>query len=108
MPTVYLRLLCCIRAIELQARQAGVIFRVNAHHRSSGLTIRSVLVLGFGLTFGLWLFSGYYFTRRVTELQQDSARVTGRYIRAQARLSAVRSQVLRIRVCARRPSRPDA
>src|SRR4051794_13792088 len=58
------------------------------------LSIRTVLVLGFGLTLGLWLFSGYYFSRRVTDLQRDSARVTERYVRAQARMSAVRSQVL--------------
>ena len=58
------------------------------------LTIRTVLILGFGLTLGLWLFSGYYFTRRVNDLQRDSARVTQRYVRAQARMSAVRSQVL--------------
>jgi signal transduction histidine kinase len=60
----------------------------------SRLTIRTVLVLGFGLTLGLWLFSGYYFTTRVAELQRQSALVTDRYVRAQARMSAVRSQVL--------------
>jgi len=60
----------------------------------SRFTIRTVLVLGFGLTLGLWLFSGYYFSRRVAELQRDSARVTDRYVRAQASMSAVRSQVL--------------
>lgn len=53
-----------------------------------------MLFLGFGLTLGLWLFSGYTFARRVTELQRGSADVTGRYVRAQARMSAVRSQVL--------------
>lgn len=63
-------------------------------HPSSRLSIRGVLFLGFGLTLGLWLFSGYSFTRRVTDLQRDSANVTGRYVRAQARMSAVRSQVL--------------
>ncbi len=62
-----------------------------APHR---LTIRAALFLGFGLTLGLWLFSGYYFTARVTDLQRDAARVTERYIRAQARVSAVRNQVL--------------
>ncbi len=61
---------------------------------STALSIRAVLVIGFGLTLGLWLFSGYYFSRRVTDLKRDSARVTERYVRAQARMSAVRSQVL--------------
>ena len=67
---------------------------MQAHRPSSRLTIRTVLLLGFGLTLGLWLFSGYYFTSRVTELQRASARVTERYVRAQGRMSAVRSQVL--------------
>lgn len=58
------------------------------------LTIRTVLLLGFGLTLGLWLFSGYYFTVRVTELQRQSAHITDRYVRAQSRMSAVRSQIL--------------
>lgn len=67
---------------------------MSAQHRPPRLSIRGVLLLGFGLTLGLWLFSGYSFTRRVTDLQRDSADVTGRYVRAQARMSAVRSQVL--------------
>ncbi len=58
------------------------------------LSIRTVLQLGFGLTLGLWLFSGYYLSTRVTVLQRQSARVTDRYVRAQARMSAVRSQIL--------------
>jgi signal transduction histidine kinase len=64
-------------------------------------SIRTVLLVGFGLTLGLWLFSGYYFTRRVTELQSRSAQVTQRYIRAQTQMSTVRSQVLLISVYAR-------
>jgi signal transduction histidine kinase len=58
------------------------------------LSIRGVLLLGLCLTLCLWLFSGYYFSRRISELQQQSTRVTARYVRAQARMSAVRSQVL--------------
>jgi signal transduction histidine kinase len=65
------------------------------------LTIRAVLVVGFGLTLGLWLFSGYSFSRRISDLQRASARVTARYVRAQNRLSAVRSQVLLASVYAR-------
>jgi signal transduction histidine kinase len=67
---------------------------VEASPGHARLSIRGVLLLGFGLTLCLWLFSGYYFSRRITELQQQSTRVTARYVRAQARMSAVRSQVL--------------
>lgn len=65
------------------------------------LSIRAVLLLGFGLTLGLWLISGYYFSRKLTEVQRDSARVTERYVRAQVQMSAVRSQVLLASVYAR-------
>jgi signal transduction histidine kinase len=59
-----------------------------------GLTIRAALVLGFGLTLGLWLFAGSYFTRRVAEFQRDAASINSRYIRSQEVLTTVRSQVL--------------
>ena len=59
-----------------------------------GLTIKAVLVLGFGATFGLWLFAGYYFTERIAEVQRESAAVNRRYMQAQELLSRVRTQVL--------------
>jgi signal transduction histidine kinase len=59
-----------------------------------GLTIRTALVLGFGLTLGLWLFAGSYFTRRVAEFQRDAAAINARYIRSQELLTTVRSQIL--------------
>jgi signal transduction histidine kinase len=59
-----------------------------------GLTIRTALVLGFGLTLGLWLFAGSYFTRRVAEFQRDAAAINSRYIRSQEVLTTVRSQIL--------------
>ena len=65
------------------------------------LSIRAVLLLGFGLTLGLWLFSGYYFSRRLGDVQHDASKVTERYVRAQAQMSAVRSQVLLASVYAR-------
>jgi signal transduction histidine kinase len=67
---------------------------VPTRHAPRRLTIRAVLLLGFGLTLGLWLFSGYYFNSRISELRSQSARVTDRYVRAQGRMSAVRNQVL--------------
>jgi signal transduction histidine kinase len=57
-------------------------------------TIRASLLLGFGLTFGLWLFAGYQFTRRMVDVQRDTAAINDRYLRAQERLSKIRANVL--------------
>jgi signal transduction histidine kinase len=61
---------------------------------SRGLTIKAALALGFGATFGLWLFAGYYFTERMRDVQRESATVNRRYMEAQELLSSVRTQVL--------------
>ena len=37
------------------------------------LTIRTVLLAGFGLMLGLWLFAGYHVTQRVRQVQRNSA-----------------------------------
>ena len=37
------------------------------------LTIRTVLLAGFGLMLGLWLFAGYQVTQRVGQAQRNSA-----------------------------------
>lgn len=60
----------------------------------NGLAIRTVLLLGFGLTLALWIFSGYYFTRRVADVQRQSTAINQRYMRSQELLSTVRTQVL--------------
>ena len=39
------------------------------------LTIRTVLLSGFGLMLGLWLFAGYQVTQRLQAVQRDSAAV---------------------------------
>jgi len=59
-----------------------------------GLTIKAALVLGFSLTLGLWLFTGYDISRRMATLQDEVARLNARYTRAQDLLSTVRAQVL--------------
>jgi signal transduction histidine kinase len=59
-----------------------------------GLTIKAALALGFGLTLGLWLFTGYYFTRRMSAVEGEAAAISARYMRAQERLSSVSAQVL--------------
>src|SRR6185503_1678446 len=59
-----------------------------------GITIKAALLLGFGLTFGLWVFVGYQFTQRITEVQREAAKINARYVHAQELLSTVRAQVL--------------
>jgi signal transduction histidine kinase len=58
------------------------------------LTIKAALALGFGLTFGIWLVAGYYFTGRIAETEARAAAVNARYMQAQELLSNVRAQVL--------------
>jgi signal transduction histidine kinase len=57
-------------------------------------TIRAALLLGFGLTLGLWLFAGYQLGRRMVEVQNDAAAISARYMHSQELLSTVRAQVL--------------
>ncbi len=58
------------------------------------LTIRNALILGFGLTLSLWLFIGYEFVNRVSEVERQSAGVASRYIFAQDLLSSLRNRLL--------------
>ena len=58
------------------------------------LTMRAALLVGFGLTLGLWLFAGYQVTLRIREAQRDAGAVSARYLQAQDLLATVRSQVL--------------
>jgi signal transduction histidine kinase len=58
------------------------------------LTIRAALLLAFGLTFGIWLFAGSYFTRRIAEVERQAATINARYMQAQELLSTIRAQVL--------------
>jgi signal transduction histidine kinase len=60
----------------------------------AGPTIKTALLLGFGLTFGVWLFAGYYFTQRFGDVERRAGTVNERYMRAQELLSTVRAQVL--------------
>jgi signal transduction histidine kinase len=60
----------------------------------AGLSIKTALLLSFGLTFGVWLFAGYHFTRRIGEVEQRAAAINSRYTRGQELLGTVRAQVL--------------
>src|SRR3954468_12633567 len=57
-------------------------------------TIKAALVAGFALIVGIWLFTGFYFARRLSDLEQRSSNINGRYTRAQELLTSVRGQVL--------------
>jgi signal transduction histidine kinase len=58
------------------------------------VTIRTALLLGFGLTLVLWLFSGLGVAQKVSEVQAETDAINGRYRRAQESLSIARSQML--------------
>ena len=60
----------------------------------TGLTIKAALFLGFGLTFTLWLMTGYQFAQRMNELEDRAREVNTRYMQAQELLSTVRAQML--------------
>ena len=62
------------------------------------LTIKTALLLGFGLTLGLWLWAGYDFTRHMADVERHSAAINVRYMEAQELLSSVRPQVLLVSV----------
>ena len=58
------------------------------------VTIRNALILGFGLTLRLWLFVGYEFVNRVSEVERRSAGIASRYIFAQDLVSSLRNSLL--------------
>lgn len=61
---------------------------------AEGPTIRAVLLAGFSLTLGLWLFAGYQVTLRMQETQREGASASAGYQQAQELLASVRTQVL--------------
>lgn len=58
------------------------------------LTIKAALLLGFGLTVGLWIVTGFQVTRRMAEVQREATAINRRYLNAQELLSTVRAQLL--------------
>ncbi|MGH9199876.1 MAG: ATP-binding protein [Vicinamibacterales bacterium] len=59
-----------------------------------GLTIKAALSLGFGLTLGLWLITGYQFAHRIAEVERQSSSIAARHVQAQELLSSLRADVL--------------
>jgi signal transduction histidine kinase len=65
---------------------------------AAGPGIKSALLLGFGLTLGLWLWAGYDLSQRMRDVERRAATINLRYMRAQELLSSVRPQVLLVSV----------
>src|SRR4029453_3416746 len=65
------------------------------------LTIRTVLIAGFGVMLGLWLFAGYQVTHRVGQAQRNSAGIGSRYQQSPELLASVCAQVLEASVLLR-------
>lgn len=57
-------------------------------------SFRAALALGFCVTLGLWLYTGFAFTQRIENVRNQAEQVATRYNRAQESLSTVRAQVL--------------
>jgi signal transduction histidine kinase len=57
-------------------------------------TIKAAALIGFALIGGIWVFTGYFFTTRMAELERLSSEISGRYTRAQDLLASVRGEVL--------------
>jgi signal transduction histidine kinase len=60
----------------------------------SRLSTRAALACGLLVTLGLWLYTGYTFSRRFDQVEKDAAAVASRYLRAQELLATVRTQIL--------------
>jgi signal transduction histidine kinase len=60
--------------------------------------IKTALLLGFGLTLGLWLWAGYDLTQRMREVERRATAINLRYMQAQELLASVRPQVLLVSV----------
>lgn len=76
-----------------------------------GSTIRTVLVLGFVVIFGLWFVSTYVLVQRVSEAERQSAAITARFTAGEELLFTMRAQVLLSSVYVRDAAldtRPDA
>ena len=68
--------------------------RQMSGRKVEGLTVKAAVLVGFGLTLGLWLFVGYEVTGRVADVERQASQVNVRYMLAQELLATVRSQML--------------
>ena len=65
------------------------------------LDVRNVLILGFVLTAGTWLFAGSFFAKRLHEIEGEAVEMGRRYMHAQALLSDTRGEVYRASIYVR-------
>ena len=65
------------------------------------LNVQAVLIVGFLLTAGTWLFAGSFFGNRVREIQREAREVGRRYTQAQSLLSDTRAEVYRASIVVR-------
>lgn len=66
-----------------------------------GLTIRTVLGVGFSLTVGIWLLAWYSSSAEIVRLEAETQEVSARYLQAQERISAARAAVYQASILAR-------
>jgi len=62
--------------------------------RLTTVSFRTALIVGFGLTVGVWGFAAVYFSGRIADLDTRTAEVRDRFIHAQALLTSARTSVL--------------
>lgn len=58
-----------------------------------GLTIKTALLVGFSLTLGLWIVTGFWLNQRFSDVESSAAAFNARYLRAQETLREVDNQV---------------
>ncbi|MFO7303220.1 MAG: histidine kinase [Acidobacteriota bacterium] len=68
--------------------------RQESPSRFGAVSLRTALLVGFGLTVGVWLFAGLYFGSRIAELDRQTTEVSERYVHAQRLLMSARMGVL--------------
>jgi signal transduction histidine kinase len=71
------------------------------HAKLERWSLRAALALGFCVTLGLWLYTGYEFSVRINAIRDDADSVAIRYTRAQDQLATLRGQLLSDSVRAR-------
>jgi signal transduction histidine kinase len=59
------------------------------------------MIVGLGITIGIWVFAGYFFGRRIADLEGRTSAVSARYIMAQDLLTQARTNILLTSVYAR-------
>jgi len=72
-----------------------------AHARLERWSFRAALALGFCVTLGLWLYTGYEFSVRINSIRADAESVALRYTQAQDDLNRLPGQMLVASVRAR-------